>query len=200
LRNLALDLNPYMKIYVHKWQRSEDQKADFDFFEESNLALQEFAEKFSEFILPEHEPYSFQDFIGLMGSLEVFYGEKWEFSQILNEYLPLIQKVKKTVAGGAEEAIHPGEWRSFLLLGARAYVQYTRYTYFIRIDPTSSQSIGTRFIVKAIEDLFSSFEQLVREKPELGSRRSGNRHGNQGKITREELYELATSLSQVWST
>lgn len=198
LRNISLRLNPYMKIYTMKWKMSGDEVMDGEYFEAANLELQNFSKEISSLMIANHEPYSFDDFFMLLDQMSGFYNEKWTFIETIRNYLPLVKKIKKTVAGGAEDRIYPDEWKNFLFLGARAYVLYGRYTYFLSQPPVGGTSIRLRYVARAAEDIMSAFEQLVREKPESQSRRSGHRSKSEGQIKRGELIELLTALNQVW--
>jgi hypothetical protein len=203
LRGLAVQANPFMKIYTLNWKISNDQNTDTQYFEGANEQLQSVAKSLAVFMLPNHQPYSFQDFTSLLTEISGFYKESWKFIGTIENYMPLIHKVKKAVAGGNEDSISPGEWNGFLLLGTRTFVQYLRYNYFLSPAPTSGSSVMLGYITREIEDLLSIFEDLVKQKPDTGTRR-GNRHeashrtAGQGRITRAELDELLTALSQVW--
>ncbi len=197
LKTMAIQVNPYMKVYTLNWKISNDRTEDSKYFEEANQQLQVFAKDLSTLIISDHKPYEFKNFLDFLNQTSGFYNEHWGFIDDINRYLPLVFKVKKIIAGGAEESISPNEWRSFLLLGARSYVQYNRYYYFLSKSNDSTSSISLGYITRELEDLFSVFEDLVREKPSSETRIDGRKPGK-GHISRAELNELLKALSEVW--
>ncbi len=197
LKGMAVQVNPYMKVYTLNWKISNDRTEDSKYFEGANQQLQVFAKDLSTLMTSDHEPYEFKNFLDFLTQSSGFYNEQWAFISDINRYLPLVYKVKKIIAGGSEESISPGQWKSFLLLGARSYVQYNRYYYFLSHPIDSTSSISLSYITRELEDLFSVFEDLVREKPTSETRRDG-RHPGRGHISRAELDELLKALSEVW--
>lgn len=197
LKTMAIQVNPYMKIYTLNWKISNDRTEDSKYFEEANQQLQVFTKELASLIISDHQPYEFKNFLDFLSQTSVFYNEQWGFIGDINRYLPLVYKVKKIIAGGAEESISPGEWKNFLLLGARSYVQYNRYYYFLSNSIDSTSSISLSYITRELEDLFSVFEDLVRDKPNSDTRLDGRRPGK-GYISRAELDELLKALSEVW--
>lgn len=198
LHGLSVRMNRYMGVYTLNWHASGDDYTDTEFFESANDSLQDFSKEISELMVRDHQPYSFDDFFGLLDQLGKFYHENWEIVGTMKEYMPLVSKIKKVVAGGPEDRIQYGEWKNFLMLGARAYIQYTRYVYFLKESATGT-SIRLSQIASAATDLMSAFEDLLRDKPGMITRRPGNRNEErEGKITRQELDELLGALHKVW--
>ncbi len=197
IKVMAIQMNPYMKVYTLNWKISNDRTEDSKYFEAANEQLQVFAKELSALVISDHKPYEFKDFIELLNHTSTFYNEKWNFIGQINHYLPLIYKVKKIIAGGEEDSIKPGEWKSFLLLGARSYIQYNRYFYFLGKSADTTTSISLGYITRELEDLFSIFEDSIRDKPYRGNPIL-NRSSKVGFISRAELDELLIALSQVW--
>lgn len=196
LRSLSIRLNPYMKIYTQKWVPSHNESDDIEIFDQANAAIQDFAKEISSLIVPNHEAYSFEDFFNFLRHLSGFYNETWPYIEDVQKYLPIVYKIKSTVTGGAEDRVRPGEWRSFLLLGARAYIQYVRYFYFLKEKIDLQASLSLRHIARAVEDLLGTLEDLVREKPSHVM--SSGRKSPEGRITKQELKELFESMNEVW--
>ncbi len=198
LRELSKKVNRYMGVYTLNWRATGDDYNDIEFFEAANTTLQDFSKEISSLMVPDHQPYSFDDFFSLLDEWAKFYNDNWDFVATIKQYMPLVSKIKKVVAGGPEDRIHYEEWENFLLLGARAYIQYTRYVYFLSESPTGT-SIRLSHISSAVSDLMSAFEDLLREKPDMDTRRPGHRvREDEGRISREDLDELLGALHQVW--
>src|SRR5690606_10398393 len=133
LGRLSQRINPFMKTFVLKWKPADERsQADIDYFENGNASIQEFANGLSALIQRDHEAYRLTDFAKFVEEVAAFMEEESDLPEAVNRYLPVARKVKKALAGGSEDRIMPNEWRRILLLGSRAYVQYLRYSYFIK--------------------------------------------------------------------
>jgi hypothetical protein len=101
--------------------------------------------------------------------------------------MPIAKKIKAALTGGSEEDVLADEWRTMLLLGSRAYVQFLRYHYFVKLPIAEGRSVRINYVARTFEDSFSVFEDLVREKPS-------------GRVTREEIDEILASFATAWPT
>lgn len=186
-RTITVKLNPYMKIYSLNWEVAEDAnvQSDIRHFEAANAELQDAARALASLIEQNAQGYNLSDFVVLMQEMSLFFGEHWEFPQTINKYMPIVKKVKKALAGGDENSITPSEWRRFSLLGARGYVQFLRYHYFIKSVPETGTGYRLSYLARTVEDVLSVFQDLVAEKPE-------------GVVSRDEVFELLKTLEVVW--
>ncbi|MFZ4403243.1 MAG: hypothetical protein ACOYOK_04005 [Pseudobdellovibrionaceae bacterium] len=187
LRDVTLSLNPYMKLLILDWQPAEDgqQQANIQFFDGANIAVQGAAKKLASLIQKNHLGYNLSDFQIFIREMSKFYKEDWALNQSLQRLMPIIQQLKKSIAGGVATTVDPREWRSFLLLGSRGYVQYLRYYYFIKKIPESGSGIHLGYLSRSLEDFFSVFQDLLSEKPG-------------GVISDQELFDLLQSFSVAW--
>lgn len=187
LRAITVNLNPYMKVISLNWEISETPniQSDIRHFEEANKELQNSARMLASLIEQNAQGYNLSDFVVLMNEISQFFGESWEFPDVIETYMPIIKKVKKALAGGDENSITPNEWRRFTLLGARGYVQFLRYHYFIKSVPETGTGYRLSYLARTVEDVLSVFQDLVAEKPE-------------GVVSRNEIYDLLKTLEVVW--
>lgn len=185
--DISVRINPYMKVFVFNWSASDPAKMqdNIKYFEQANIEIQNAARSLADLIEKNSQSYLLSDFVVLTNELSAFFGESWEFPEQISLYMPIIQKVKKALAGGAENSIVPSEWARFLLLGSRGYVQYLRYYYFLQSVPETGMAYRLSYIASSADDLLSIFQDFVSEKPE-------------GKVTREELGEFLKTLGDVW--
>lgn len=184
-RTMSVELNPHMKILSLTWKPNlSEATAELERFEQANLAIQKFAKDFSGLVLKNQPAYSFTHFISLIRSFESFSGQTWTWIDSFEKFVPLLKKVKKALAGGDENQIVPDEWRRFILLGSRIYIQFLRYNYFIgKSDPNSS--VGLQFVARTFEDTLSLFQDMVSEKPS-------------GVVSITELGEIFNAVSLAW--
>ncbi|AHZ84939.1 hypothetical protein AB1A81_11085 [Bdellovibrio bacteriovorus] len=187
LRTITVNLNPYMKVISLNWEVSEspNMQSDVRHFEEANKELQNAARMLASLIEQNAQGYNLSDFVVLMQEVGQFFGEEWEFPSVIQTYMPVIKKVKKALAGGDENSITPNEWRRFTLLGARGYVQFLRYHYFIKSVPETGTGYRLGYLARTVEDVLSVFQDLVAEKPE-------------GVVSRDEVFDLLKTLEIVW--
>lgn len=188
IKGLSLQLNPYMVVVTKKWKpaKPEISVAEQDFFEQANDTIQQVSRKIGELIQDNHQTYAFIDFVNFLTELSGFYNEKWAFVDQLKTYLPVIEKLKVAVSGGLESEVGPREWPSFLLLGARGYIQYLRYFYFIESVPKDS-IFYAQYVARTVEDTLSVFQDLVNLKPSQ-------------LITKAETRGICIALSEAWPT
>lgn len=186
-KTITINLNPYVKILSLNWSISEANKhqSDVRFFEQANEEIQNTAKLLSSLIEKNGHSYKLSDFVSLMDELGGFLGEEWEFPKTISLYMPVIQKVKKALAGGDENSVAPNEWGRFTLLGSRGYIQFLRYYYFIKSVPETGTGYRLSYLSRTIEDVLSVFHDLVAEKPE-------------GTVSRREVAELLKTLQVVW--
>lgn len=186
LNVLSLKINPYMELLSSNWKVHVDEtQEEVRFFEEANKVFQDVAGELSSIVSNNKTEYKMKDFLVFMQEFSKFYGESWKIIETMETYLPVAMKIKKAVAGGNEAAVAAHEWKSFSILTSRSYVQYLRYYYFIRTKSEEGISVYLPVLARSIEDVFSIVHDLVKEK-------------STQKITRQEIEELALSVSQAW--
>lgn len=186
-RDVSLRLNPYMIVLSLNWRvngRMSMQK-DMAYFEQANQELQEAAKVIATQVEKNTQTYVLNDFAKLLREFSNFSGSNWELPDAIDRYMPLVQKVKKALAGGDETVIAPKEWRRFTVLGARGYIQFLRYSYFIKSVPSTGGGYRLSYLARTMDDLLSVFQDMVAEKPE-------------GIVTRAEIYDLLTTFGTVW--
>ncbi|WP_374030086.1 hypothetical protein [Bdellovibrio bacteriovorus] len=186
-RTLTVGLNPYMKVLSLNWAVGDSSKLQRDvrYFEEANKEVQNAARLLASLIEKNGKSYQLSDFVVLLDELGLFFGEKWEFPQVIAKYMPVVKKVKRALAGGSENSIAPNEWGRFALLGSRGYIQYLRYYYFIKSVPETGTGYRLSYLSRTVEDVLSVFQDLVAQKPE-------------GVVSRDEVTELLKTLQVVW--
>jgi hypothetical protein len=186
-RDLSIDLLPYMKVYSLNWKVrvSKDLDADLKFFEEANEQVQTAAKRIGDRIGSNGQSYSLDHFSSLLEQLEVHFGENWSFIETVRKVLPLVKKLKKSLVGGDESEVAALEWRRFGLLGARGYVQYLRYYYFVAHAPNDAGGRNFMYLANSADDLFSYLGDMVREKPD-------------GKFRKTELVEIIECLNALF--
>lgn len=185
LKRIALGLLPYMKVYSFHWKFSGFSNLDNEvkYFEAANLQIQSAAKDLASLIEKNGRGYKIDNLVTLFRELAGVQGEEWPWIQTLEDALPLVHKLKQTLTGGAGNTIEPQEWRRFSLLGARGYVQFLRYHYFVKEVESIGSGPELVYITRSISDLFSYLGDMVEGKPEK-------------VLTRAELLEILNSLTQ----
>lgn len=186
LKLISLDLLPYMKVFTLNWDGVKEKSFEHDiqYFEDANSKVQEVVRHLSELVMRNNQSYEISNVQVLFEELQKLYGEKWGFVEKLGTALPLICKLKKTLAGGQESEIAADEWQNFGLLAVRGYVQYLRYNYFIKMNEKPGRGPEVIFVAKCFDDLFSYMGDMVRQKKP-----------NQ-VLTRQELLEVVQALTK----
>ncbi len=186
-KDITMRLNPYMKVLTLNWSVSTSSKMtqEVRYFEEANKEVQAAARLLASLIEKNSQSYVLSDFAKLMEEMGKFFGEEWQFPKTIALYMPMVKKIKKALAGGDENSVAPNEWRRFTLLGARGYILYLRYHYFIKSVPETGSGYRLSYLSRTVEDLFSVFQDMVSEKPE-------------GVVSRQEVSELLATLSALW--
>lgn len=185
MKVISLRLLPYMKVYSQNWTVSKyrSMQADVHYFEDANQAIQDAAKDLAALIAKNDKSYVIADFSVLLEEVSHVYGQDWNFVQKLKKVMPLVHTLKKTLAGGEETSVAPNEWRRFALLGARGYIQYLRYHYFIDTSDDLGGGPELVYLARSVDDLFSYLGDMVAEKP-------------LGVFTRAELLEVFNALGQ----
>lgn len=185
LSQMSLELNPHMKILTMHWtpqiQMANDQLEDF---ENANLAFQNFIQKFSDLVSRNNPSYSLENISRVLRELEIYQRANWDWIEKVEQFLPFVKKLKKSVAGGEEALVAPSEWKIFLLLGGRTYIQFLRFHYFISRTQESS-AFFLAYVARCFEDIFSIFQDLVALK-------------TSGSVTRTEINEIFHALTLAW--
>lgn len=191
IRELAVSLNPAMKVLTLNWEaeRLGSFAVSSNHFENSNEKFKSFIVDFTNLILRKDATYNLTDSVSLFQELEKFFGKDWQIATKLKAYLPVAQKIKKALNGGEENSIQSSEWRGFLLLGGRGYVQYLRYHYFLRKEVSEKYGAEAKisYAARTFEDTLSIFQDMVQNK-------------TSGVLSIDEMKEVLTAFSQVWSS
>lgn len=183
LKSILETLNPHMEILTMNWNPSGE--AEIERFEKANEALQQATRQLAGVISKNGVAYQIDDFVVFLTELSTIYNEQWQFIGSIQKYLPVVKKVKKIISGGEEDTISAKEWGVSSQLGARGYVQYLRYFYFIEKAYNKTQPIKLQYVIRSMDDIFSIAEDLVVNKESQ-------------KVTEAELSELISTLRQTW--
>lgn len=184
MKVLSLRVLPYMRVYSLNWRVSAVRTLDRDiqYFEDANAVIQETMKDLAAIIAKNKNTYTISNVSVLLDEMSKLYGAHWDIVDQIEKVMPLVQKLKKTLAGGDEFRVAPNEWRRFTLLSARGYIQFLRYYYFIQKNPGSTGAAELVYLARSFDDLFSYLGDMVTEKP-------------QGYLTRTEIYEVLQALS-----
>ncbi|MCE3010355.1 MAG: hypothetical protein LW875_07065 [Proteobacteria bacterium] len=185
MRGLSLRLLPYMKLYSLNWKASgfKELNEDIRYFEAANLEIQNAARELGDTFARNRQSYQIENFVTLLEEVsKLDPSSSWGWLADLKKAMPLIYKLKKTLAGGSENSIDASEWKRFAVLGVRGYIQFLRYYYFL--DQNNQVGAGPELIyfARSIDDLFSYLGDMVGDKP--------------GAIlTRAEILEILEALA-----
>jgi hypothetical protein len=204
LKAITLRLNPYMRVISQKWSiaDSRDAQGDVRFFEKASDEIQASAAELAQMVVVNNQTYQLDDFVNFMREYAEFYGENWEIAATIEKFMPVVKKVKRAIAGGNQESVAPGEWRSFVQLGVRGYIQYLRYFYFIKSASETGSGIRLGYLARSLEDLLGAFQDLLEVKPT--DPKCGTQIGDHGKpvavscISKAEITDILTAFSDVW--
>jgi hypothetical protein len=105
-------------------------------------------------------------FVVLLKELSKFSSDPWPWLKDIEEAMPLVHKLKKSLAGGSEADVEPLEWRRFFLLSSRGYIQFLRYNYFINNPKNAGTAQELIYVTRSVDDLFSYLGDMVDGKPE----------------------------------
>lgn len=204
LKTISLRLNPYMKLLVQKWslKNSGSVNEDLRYFEGASEEIQAAARILANMIEQNNQSYELNNFVNFMREFSIFTEQEWSLTEKIEKFMPVMKKVKKAVAGGDQEKIGPSEWKSFVLLGVRGYLQYLRYFYFIKSVADTGTGLRLGYLARSLEDLFGAFKDLVQEKPadpSCGLDKSAEKRVYMSCISKDEISEILTALSQAWS-
>jgi hypothetical protein len=185
MKGLSLRMLPYMKVYSLNWKPSPIGSLgdDVHFFEDANLTIQEACKELASLIAKNNKSYALTSFVVLLDEFSKLYNESWPAVAAIDRAMPLVQKLKRTLAGGDEAVVAANEWRRFALLGARGYIQFLRYHYFIAESPQQGTTRQWIFISRSFDDLFSYLGDMVAEKPEK-------------RLSRGEVLDIAQAMGQ----
>lgn len=187
LRDITINVNPYMKILALKWSLNGEEKlqGEIKFFEDANKEIQLAAKTLATVIEENGQSYKLSDFVTFVSLMGGLFEEDWDFPKTIQKYMPVVKKVKTTLAGGDEDLVTPKEWRRFGVLGSRGYILFLRYYYFIKSVPETGSGYKLSYLARTVEDLLSVFEDLVAEKPA-------------GYVSKLEIVALLDTLGRVW--
>lgn len=203
-KSLSLQLNPYMKLITQKWSiaNSGNIQEDIRAFEKASDEIQKAAQLLATMIVENSQSYELDHFTTFIKEFSLFANQDWPLVNQLDRLMPVVKKVKKAVSGGDQDRIGPQEWRSFVLLGVRGYLQYLRYFYFIKSAAHTGSGIRLGYLARSIEDLLGAFQDLLLQKPvdpacgtverENGTRRMIS------CISKKEVTEILTTFSDLW--
>jgi hypothetical protein len=204
LKVISLHLNPYMKLIAQKWSlaKSGDVQKDIKYFESASDEIQEAARLLANMIIENNQTYELDHFVTFIKEFSLFVNQDWPIANQIDKLMPVIKKVKKAVSGGDQEKIGPTEWKSFVLLGVRGYLQYLRYFYFIKSASDTGSGIRLGYLARSIEDLLGAFQELLLQKPidpscGTATLADGSRVAI-ACISKKEVNEILTTFSDMW--
>lgn len=186
LKSLFVELNPSMKILTLNWE-SKLQSGDVTLqdFSSVNTNFVNVIQKFSNLIFKAENEYFFDDFYSFLSEVTRFTQSSTSWLNKLEEFLPLVKKLKKSITGGSEESVKDKEWDLLLNLGGRGYLQFLRYYYFIKNINPEFTSLKLAYYAKTIEESFLIFYDLLDGK-------------DSHRISKEEIDEILASFSNIW--
>ncbi len=165
MKSVSMKILPYMKVYTRNWQlnSSGNLQENLQYFEDSNLAIQDAVKSLAELISGDDQTYAIANLAGLLHEIEALYNVHWPWLDTLDHGLPLVSKLKGALAGGNPALIKANEWRRLSILLSRGYIQYLRYFYYIQKSDDAEPQWA--YFSDSVTDLFSYLEDMVREKP-----------------------------------
>jgi len=196
LKSISLHLNPYMKLIGQKWSVSSSANVqdDIRYFEKASDEIQSAARSLANMIVENNQSYEMDHFVVFLREFSNFTGQDWPVASQIEKGMPVIKKVKKAISGGDPNSIGPTEWRSFVLLGARGYLQYLRYYYFIKSASETGSGIRLGYLARSLEDLLGGFQDLIEQKPADSSCGAPK----QSCISKAEITDILTTFSEIW--
>tara|TARA_B110001454_G_scaffold219202_1_gene251955 strand:- start:35166 stop:38282 length:3117 start_codon:yes stop_codon:yes gene_type:complete len=186
LKGISRDINPSMKVLTLNWENKlRSNEVSLLDFEAVNENLVKIAQRFAGLVDKDDNVYRFDDFEGLVTEMGRFAGSNWSWVATVQNYLPAIKQLKKSINGGDQESLKDNEWNLFLLLGSRAYIQFLRYYYFIKdLDPEFT-SLRLAYTARTIEETFEMLYDLLSYK-------------ESNQVTKAEIEDLLKSFSNIW--
>lgn len=186
LRDLFVELNPSMKILTLNWEsKLKSGDVTLQDFESVNANFVNVIHKFSALIYKTENEYSFNDFYEFLYEISQFSKSNWTWLKDLENFLPLVKKLKKSITGGNEESLKDKEWDLFLILGGRGYIQYLRYYYFIKNINPEFTSLKLAYYARTLEEIFLIFYDLLNFK-------------DSHQISKLEIDEILESFAKIW--
>ncbi|MGZ3796248.1 MAG: hypothetical protein ACXVB1_07790 [Pseudobdellovibrionaceae bacterium] len=196
LKEISLHLNPYMRLITQKWTitGSTNIQKDITYFEKASEEIQNAAKALANIIIENNQSYELDHVITFLREFSDFTGHGAPIADEIEKEMPVIKKIKKAISGGNPNSIGPTDWKSFVLLGARGYLQYLRYFYFIKSAAEMGSSIRLGYLARSLEDLLGAFQDLVEQKPK------DSVCGIKGSscISKQEITDLLKTFSDVW--
>jgi hypothetical protein len=185
LKQITLQLNPYAKLYFFHWKLSEAESLQdqMNYFQAANMTVQKASRDLGSLIEKNGMTYHLDNAVVLVKELAKLNSANWPWVDKFEKAMPLVRKLKRTLAGGSEAEVEPKEWTQFALLSGRGYMQYLRYFYFLESAPNDFTEAQLFYITRSVDDLFLFMGDMVEGKP------------NQ-ILTRHELLEILQALSQ----
>lgn len=195
-KSITLHLNPYMKLIAQKWSvtGSSNVQEDIRYFEKASDEIQGAARSLANMINENNQSYELDHFVVFLREFSNFAGQDWPVANQIERGMPVIKKVKKGISGGDPNTIGPSEWKSFVLLGARGYLQYLRYYYFIKSASETGSGIRLGYLARSLEDLLGAFQDLIEQKPadtSCGAQKVSC-------ISKQEITDILVTFSDVW--
>jgi len=205
LKDISLRLNPYMKLISQKWSiaSSGNIQADIRHFEKASDEIQIAARLLANMIEENNQTYGLDHFTVFIKEFSLFLDQDWALAGQIEKLMPVVKKVKKAISGGDQDRIGPAEWKSFVLLGVRGYLQYLRYYYFIKSASETGSGIRLGYLARTLEDLMGAFQELISQKPTDPAcgilRRSNGTRQAISCISKREITEILTTFSDIWA-
>lgn len=196
LKSISLHLNPYMKLISQKWSiaSSGNVQEDIRYFERASDEIQNAARSLANIIVENNQTYELDHFVTFIREFSIFVNQDWPIAGQIDKLMPVIKKIKKAISGGDQDKIGPNEWKSFVLLGVRGYLQYLRYYYFIKSAADTGSGIRLGYLARSVEDLLGAFQDLLEQKP------TDPACGRQAMscISKQEVLEIMVTFADVW--
>jgi hypothetical protein len=168
LKRMSLHLNPYVKVLVQHWKPetlSPTTAEQIVYFEKAGLALQEVGKDLSDLIQSHHQDYELSHIAPLVKEFAKFTEQEGSLAKVIDAYIPVIEKAKKTVSGGEEKIIAADEWRNFIGMGTLGYLQYLRYAYFVTPAPAGDLAVRIDYLLRSFADFDFGIKGFLEAKP-----------------------------------
>ncbi len=166
-RQASLDVLPHMSVISINWKMDKklDVSEQINKFNLAQNGFNKFVTVMAGQIKKNEKGYKISDLIVLLKEMGNLYGKNWTLLEQIQKYLPLVEKIKKTLIGGQAQDVGGQEWESFSMLLSGGYLQYLRYYYFIKNVPSEFAKYDMVFLFDSLDSLFSYLSETLSKKP-----------------------------------